>query len=95
MHRRADKPLLLQLVKDTLPKLTSWMKDQSKDDHSRLELARESLSHLTNIQSALTYFAYTDQSDIDLKSLISDVQLFLNRCIERKINDKVIPYSHF
>ncbi|KAM3173966.1 hypothetical protein ACTXT7_011498 [Hymenolepis weldensis] len=89
MHRRVDKPLLLQVAKDTLPKLTPWMKDQSKDDHSLLQLARESLSHLTNIQSALTYFACTDQSGIDLKSLISDAQLFLNKCIEREINDKL------
>ncbi|VUZ49682.1 unnamed protein product, partial [Hymenolepis diminuta] len=89
MHRRVDKPLLLQLVKDTLPKLTPWVKDQSEDEHSCLELARESLSHLTNIQSALTYFACTDQSGIDLKSLISDAQLYLNKCIEGRINDKL------
>ncbi|VDO11802.1 unnamed protein product [Rodentolepis nana] len=89
VHRMVDNPQLLQLVKNKIPKLTSWMNNQSKDDHFLLQQARETISQLTNIQSALTCLLGIDQSHIDLKPSISEAQLCLNRCIEREINEKL------
>nr|CDS29950.1 hypothetical protein HmN_000260400 [Hymenolepis microstoma] len=89
LHRRVDNPRLLQLVKNKIPKLTSWMNSQSKDDYFLLRHARETISQLTNIQSALTCLLGIDQSDIGLKPSISEAQLCLNRCIEKEINEKL------
>ncbi|KAM7538979.1 hypothetical protein Aperf_G00000058828 [Anoplocephala perfoliata] len=87
-HRRVDSHRLQQLVEHKIPELTAWT-NQSKTNDVRLSLASQTCMQMTCIQSALTCFLQTDQSDIDLNPMISKVKLLLDDCIENEINEKL------